>query len=313
MITADNLTKRFDNFTAVDQVSFQVNSGEVMVLLGANGAGKTTTVRMLTSILRPTTGTATIMGYDVVREPAKVRALVGVLTEQHGLYNRMNGQEYLEFFGRMYGLNGNTARRQIEELLTKFGLIEAKLKRLGEYSKGMRQKLALVRAMLHQPPVLLMDEPTSAMDPESARMVRDAILTLRSNERTIVLCTHNLPEAEELADKVAIIRKGRIILNDDLDNLKRSMLGPLEYEARFTKHIDHDVVFELPGGVVLSGIGCDWLRFKIEDPTISNLPLIKSILKQKLPLMSFQIVPQTLEEAYLVANNQIAIREGKDV
>ncbi len=173
MITAEDLTKHFDNFAAVESVNLNVDTGQVLVLLGPNGAGKTTTVRMLTSVLLPTRGRATVAGYDVVRQPDKVRASVGVLTEHHGLYGRMNAEEYLEFYGQLYGVERQQLDRRRDDLLEKFGLASARRKRLGEYSKGMRQKLALVRALLHEPPVLLLDEPTSAMDPESARMVRD--------------------------------------------------------------------------------------------------------------------------------------------
>src|SRR5512146_1584052 len=213
MIWTEGLTKYFDNFLAVDGVNLDVQAGQVLVLLGPNGAGKTTTVRMLTSILAPSKGRARVAGYDVVSQAERVRAAVGVLTEHHGLYVRMNAIEYLEFFGQLYNLPLALVRQRSEEMLEKFGLQAARRQRLGEYSKGMRQKLALVRAMLHDPPVLLLDEPTSAMDPESARTVRDAITTLRGEGRTILLCTHNLAEGEELADQVAIIQSGKIILN----------------------------------------------------------------------------------------------------
>jgi ABC-2 type transport system ATP-binding protein len=225
MIFVEDLTKQFDDFVAVRDVNLNVAAGQVLALLGPNGAGKTTTVRMLTSILRPTHGRATVAGYDVVTQAKQVRASVGVLTEHHGLYGRMNAVEYLEFYRQLYGVERNEANRRIDELMNRFGLDSARKKRLGEYSKGMRQKLALVRALLHNPPVLLLDEPTSAMDPESARVVRDAILGLRSQEVTIILCTHNLAEAEELADKVAIIRRGRIIYDGVIDGLKRTLLG----------------------------------------------------------------------------------------
>ena len=182
--------------------------------LGPNGAGKTTTVRMLTSVLRPTRGWARVAGYDVVDQPAQVRASVGVLTEQHGLYERMPADEYLDFFGQVYGLDARHAPEAHPGTAGTFGLGEYARRRIGEYSKGMRQKLALARALLHDPPVLLLDEPTSAMDPESARLVRDAIHELRSANRTIVICTHNLAEAEELADQIAIIRRGQIIAQE---------------------------------------------------------------------------------------------------
>jgi len=309
MIIAEGLTKYFDNFLAVDQVSLNVQPGQVLVLLGQNGAGKTTTVRMLTSILVPSGGKAWVAGFDVVREAAHVRASVGVLTEHHGLYARMNAEEYLEFFASLYGVRASTIRPRIRELLERFGLAEAGKKRLGEYSKGMRQKLALVRAILHDPPVLLLDEPTSAMDPESSRLVRDSIKDLRSAGRTIMLCTHNLFEAEELADKVAIIRLGRIIMNDTLENVKQQLLGPLEYEAELGAPLDGWVP-NLPAGIELRGQGESWLRFRIADPQSQNPLLIRCLLDDHLPVVSFHEVPRSLEKAFLHAIGSAG--EGED-
>jgi ABC-2 type transport system ATP-binding protein len=300
MITAEDLTKRFDDFLAVDRVNLHVPSGRVLVLLGQNGAGKTTTVRMLTSILRPTSGHASVAGFDVVTQAERVRASVGVLTENHGLYGRMNAQEYLEFFGSLYGLKRAEVSPRIQYLMESFGLVRVGKKRLGEYSKGMRQKLALVRAMLHDPPVLLLDEPTSAMDPESARLVRDAILSLRTSGRTILLCTHNLAEAEELADLVAIIRGGRIILNDTLDNIKYTLLGPVEYEVRLACPLDGWAP-PLPEGVEVRELGENWMRFRISDPERVNPLLLQRMIYDELPVISFHAVPRSLERAFLNA------------
>lgn len=303
MIKAEGLTKYFDAFLAVDHVDLSVGEGKVLVLLGKNGAGKTTTVRMLTSILRPSSGSAQVAGYDVVQQADRVRASVGVLTEHHGLYGRMNSAEYLSFFGSLYGLKPEETRKRTTPLLEKFGLAEAGKKRLGEYSKGMRQKLALVRALVHDPPVILLDEPTSAMDPESARTVRDAILQLRSSGRTILLCTHNLYEGEELADAVAIIQDGRIIMNDTVENLKQVLLGPAEYEVRLARSLD-GILPVLPRGAELRSQGEDWLRFRIEDPALTNPVLLKSLLEQNLPVMVFREVPRSLEQAFLGAIKQ---------
>jgi ABC-2 type transport system ATP-binding protein len=300
MIHTDDLTKKFDEFTAVDGVNLHVEPGQVLALLGPNGAGKTTTVRMLTSILVPTRGRAEVAGYDVVKQPEKVRASVGVLTEHHGLYNRMNADEYLEFYGGLYGMDRNATNKRATEMLERFGLIDARRKRLGEYSKGMRQKLALLRAMLHDPPVLLLDEPTSAMDPESSRMVRDSIQGLRSTDRTIILCTHNLPEAEELADQVAIIRLGHIILNDTVDVMKHRLLGPKEYEA----HFNQAVTGSLPGfplDVDVTARGDNWVRFRVGSPGTTNPVILKALLNEGLAVVSFQEVPRSLEQAYLAA------------
>ena len=309
MILADQLTKKFDDFTAVDQVSFSVTGGQVLVLLGPNGAGKTTTIRMLTSILVPTSGRAEIAGYDVVRQPDKVRASVGVLTEHHGLYGRMSAVEYLEFFAQLYRLDKKTTHKRIEALLSQFGLHEVMHQRLGTYSKGMRQKLALVRAMLHDPPVLLLDEPTSAMDPESARIVREAILNLRSADRTVVLCTHNLIEAELLADQVAIIRQGKIILNGAPSELKKSLFGPEEFEARLAEPVA-EWAMEYPPGVALVERGPDWLRFYCDNPAVANSALLRSLLASGLPVISFQPVPRSMEQVYTRVINQAAAEGG---
>ena len=211
MIEAYELTKVFEDFRAVDRVSLNVPRGSVVALLGPNGAGKTTSVRMLTSILAPTSGWAKVAGYSVVDQPEQVRASVGVLTEQHGLYERMKAIEYLDFFGRVYRMSAADRKRRSLDLMERFGLTFALEKRLGDYSKGMKQKLALVRAMLHDPPVLLLDEPTSAMDPLSAKQVRDAILELQRDDRTFLITTHNLTEAQQIANKIAFIRSGRIV------------------------------------------------------------------------------------------------------
>jgi ABC-2 type transport system ATP-binding protein len=188
MIETNDLSKQFHDFLAVDGVNLSVQSGQILALLGQNGAGKTTTVRMLTALLQPTRGWARVAGYDVVKNGHDVRASVGVLTEQHGLYMRMTAIEYLDFFGQVYGLSQSARKVRSNTMLEYFGLAEAARRRIGEYSKGMRQKLALARAMMHDPGVLLLDEPTSAMDPESARLVRDEIARLKSSKRTIVIC-----------------------------------------------------------------------------------------------------------------------------
>ena len=300
MINAEGLTKYFETFLAVDSISLDVQTGKVLVLLGPNGAGKTTTVRMLTSILRPSHGWAKVAGYNVVTEADQVRASVGVLTEHHGLYVRMNAEEYLNFYGQLYGLPAKIRKQRIDELLSKFGLAEVRRKRLGEFSKGMRQKLALVRALIHSPKVLLLDEPTSAMDPESARLVREAIKGLQSDERTILLCTHNLTEAEELADQLAIIRKGKILFNGRVEELKDQQLGNAEYVANLSGELD-GWNGGLPTGVRVSDKGKNFLRFQVDNPEETNPILISELLRQSLPVVSFQQVPRSLETAYLSA------------
>ena len=302
MIEAEGLSKQFEDFLAVDSIHLQVNAGEVLALLGPNGAGKTTTVRMLTSVLRPTRGWARVAGYDVVKEAARVRAAVGVLTEQHGLYERMPAPAYLDFFGKIYHMEAAARRDRIRSLLEGFGLDPDDQRPTGEYSKGMRQKLALARALIHDPPVLLLDEPTSAMDPESARLVRDAIHGLRSANRAIIICTHNLPEAEELADLIAIIRRGRIIIQGSSTELKQRFLGPAEFEVRFNTSQNGSLP-DLPDQIQLTSQGEGWFRYQTEQPQEMNPVLLQRLLAHDFAVVSLQEVNRSLEQVYLQAIN----------
>jgi ABC-2 type transport system ATP-binding protein len=300
MIETKALCKQFDGFTAVADVTFCLGKGEVLALLGPNGAGKTTTVRMLSSVLRPTSGTARVAGYDVVQQPQQVRAAVGVLTENHGLYNRMPAEDYLDFFGQIYHLNTAQRKARLLHFLEQFGLLEHARRPIGEFSKGMRQKLALARALLHDPPVLLLDEPTSAMDPESARLVRDAIHDLRSADRSIIICTHNLAEAEELADQIAIIRHGKIIALGATATLKERLLGPPEYELHLADRLN-GALPAMPSGAALTGQGDRWIRFQTQDAQQVNPLVLQAFLQQGLRVIALQEASRNLEQVYLQA------------
>lgn len=310
MIQAEQLCKVFDGFRAVDGISLDVPAGSVLAVLGPNGAGKTTTVRMLTSILAPTSGTARVAGYDVIQQPAQVRAHVGVLTEQHGLYERMKAEEYLDFFGQVYHLDKATRRQRSLQLMERFGLTFALDKRLGDYSKGMKQKLALVRAMLHNPPVLLLDEPTSAMDPLSAKQVRDAIVELQRDERTFLITTHNLMEAQMLADKIAIIRRGQIIAQGTFAELAEQFVGEPLLELRVNGEIN-GLAKELSGMVTVMDSGMNWLRYSTPDPNLTNPMLLRKLLGQGIEVVTVAPVTRTLEEIYLqVVKDDEAVGDG---
>jgi ABC-2 type transport system ATP-binding protein len=300
MIETVGLSKKFNDFIAVDRVSLLVKAGTVLALLGPNGAGKTTTVRMLTSVLSPTSGQARVAGYDVVQDPFHVRRSVGVLTENHGLYERMQARDYLEFFGKIYGLEQKELKLRIHALMERFGLLGFLDQRIGTYSKGMRQKLALARAMLHEPPVLLLDEPTSAMDPESARLVRDSIHELRSAQRAILICTHNLAEAEELADEIAIISQGKIIVHGSPAALKLSLLGNPEYEVRLGTALNGHIL-DLPPGVEITANDPRHLRYRTASPEEVNPQILRILFQQGYPVISLQEVPRSLEQVYLHA------------
>jgi len=304
MIITEDLSKQFGDFWAVDGVNLDVRPGQVLALLGQNGAGKTTTVRMLTSVLAPSRGWARVAGHDVVSHPEQVRSAVGVLTEQHGLYLRMSGLEYLDFYGRIYRLDSAARRKRSQDWMEYFGLAEVARKPIGQYSKGMRQKLALARTLLHAPPVLLLDEPTSAMDPESAQLVRQAIASLRSEQRTIIICTHNLVEADMLADKIAIIYRGRILTSGTLEQLKRQLLGPAEYEVRVRGKWPRRTL-SLPAGMQLLRAEGAAAWFRVEDPQAANPVLLKQLMESGAEVVAIQEMPRTLEQVYLAAMAQV--------
>jgi ABC-2 type transport system ATP-binding protein len=298
LVETNNLTKQFDSLTAVDRITLQISEGEILALLGPNGAGKTTTVRMLSSILKPTSGSACIAGYDVVHDARRVRHVVGHLTEFPGLYLRMRPIEYLDFFGALQGMGRSDRRKSAEELLFQFGLWDARDRRLGQFSKGMRQKVALIRAMLHNPRALFLDEPTSAMDPHSAKQVRDAIALLRGSGRTIVLCTHNLYEAEALADRIAIIRRGRLIALGTSAELKRELLGPPVWQLQLA----HPIGTAWPSmnghlQVVDSDTTC--LRYYSAAPEIANPILLQKLGEAGARVLSVSQISQSLEDVYL--------------
>jgi len=308
-IEANSLCKMFGTFTAVDNVSLHVKPGEILALLGPNGAGKTTTIRMLASILKPTRGSAKIAGYDIAHEQEAVRSVVGLLTEQHGLYTRMRAAEYLDFFGSVYGIDSSTIQQRTRTLLGEYKLLESAELRLGQYSKGMRQKLALVRALLHEPQILLLDEPTSAMDPESAHHVRSSIVEMRSDDRAIIVCTHNLFEAEALADRIAIIRRGKIIANDPPAELKRKMVGDPVMELRLACSLD-GVLEHLPEGIVEIATGENWVRYSTSQPEVVNPKTLSSLANAGIPVITLSRIERSLEEVYLQVVSEDDSQEG---
>lgn len=295
MIEATGLGKVFEGFTAVYDLNLNVQAGELVALLGPNGAGKTTTVRMLGAILRPTHGTARVNGYDVVAQAQEVRHAIGMLTEQPGLYLRMTGLEYLTFFGQIYGLSDAETRRRGVALFEQFAMAGEEKRRLGEYSKGMQQKVGLIRAMLHDPAVLLLDEPTSAMDPHSARLVRDAIRGLRDEKRTIVLCTHNLAEAEALADRIAIVKKGTIVAQGTVRELKAALLGEPLVQVR----LDRPLAGQLDGVVTVERVVENVVYYRTAVPETTNPRVIRHLTEQGVGIISLVEVERSLEEVYL--------------
>ncbi len=228
-ITLQNLTRRFSgnknnpDFTAVDGLTFDVQRGEVFGFLGPNGAGKTTTVRMLSALIAPSDGTATVNGHALGVENTAIRQSVGILTESPGLYDNLSARQNLRFFADLYAVEDGAA--QVEKYLQQFGLLDRADDIAGTFSKGMKQKLALARALLHEPPIIFLDEPTSGLDPSAAKTVREAIETLSGQGRTIFLCTHNLDEAEKLCDRIGVLNSGKLVALDTPSALRTQMFG----------------------------------------------------------------------------------------
>ncbi|MGD2066354.1 MAG: ABC transporter ATP-binding protein [Candidatus Bathyarchaeota archaeon] len=226
MIEVRELTKKFNGFTAVDHVSFDVKEGEVFGLLGPNGAGKTTIIRMLSTLTRPTEGTARIGGYDIIKRDNKVRQLVGLVSEKMIMYDRLTAEENLRFFGKLYNIPTKELNQRIDEQLELVQLSKWKNAKVGTFSTGMRQRMNVIRALLNTPKVLFLDEPTLGLDPQSTVEVREFVRKInRENNTTIILTTHMMNEADILCDKIGIIDHGKIVTLDTSTNLKKLVSG----------------------------------------------------------------------------------------
>jgi len=223
VIETHELTKRFGRLTAVDHINLSVLKGEIFGFLGPNGAGKTTAIRMLTTLSEPSEGTATVGGYDIVAQAEQVRRIIGLVAEKLIVYPRLSAVENLMFFGELYGLNRRQLKDRIEELLRMVRLEQFKDMPVGGYSSGMRQRVNVIRGLLHDPQILFMDEPTALLDPQSIRFVRDLIKELNQDGKTIVLTTHIMEEADELSHRIGIIDHGKIVAMDTPAALKNKL------------------------------------------------------------------------------------------
>ena len=224
MITVKELTKRYARTTAVDQISFEVQKGQIVGFLGPNGAGKTTTMRMLTCFLTPTGGTASVAGFDILEQPLEVKKRIGYLPETPPVYPEMDVDEYLDFAGRLKGISGGDIKRRVDEAVGKCALGDVRRKLIGKLSKGYRQRVGLAQAIIHNPEVLILDEPTSGLDPAQIIEIRSLLRSL-AGEHTIVLSTHILPEVEQSCERVIIISRGRVVATDTVANLTGRLRG----------------------------------------------------------------------------------------
>jgi len=224
MITVSELTKRYARHTAVDSISFEVQKGQIVGFLGPNGAGKTTTMRILTCFMPPTSGSARVAGFDVLEESLEVKKRIGYLPETPPLYPEMRTTEYLRFVGSLKGLSGDELRKRVEYVCERCAIADVKDKLLGKLSKGYRQRVGLAQAIIHNPEVLILDEPTAGLDPKQINETRDLIKGL-AGDHTIVLSTHILPEVEQTCQQVIIINKGKLVATDTVNNLQQRARG----------------------------------------------------------------------------------------
>jgi ABC-2 type transport system ATP-binding protein len=308
-LRATGLGRRFGERWAVRDVALEVQRGEVLGLLGPNGAGKTTTVRLLTALIEPSEGTASVDGFDVRAQAEDVRARVGILTETPGLYDKLSARANLEFFGRLYGLAADVRAQRIERYLRLFDLWERRDDVAGTFSKGMKQKLAIARALLHDPSVVFLDEPTAALDPEAAFIVREAIETLRRAGRTIVLATHNLDEADRLCDRIAFVRAG--LVRVDSPAALRGALGTETLKIRLAAGSSHAAVPALRAvdGVTAVDAVDGVLRLHAKDPESIAPAVVRALVAAGDDIVEVGVERTSLEQIYF---DVMGVRPGAD-
>lgn len=296
LVRAQNLSRNFNGVSAVEDLSFEIHAGEVFGLLGPNGAGKTTTIRMLSALISPSGGSVEVAGYRLGEHDTQIRANVGILTESPGMYESISAERNLAFFAGLYGVVN--VKEQVARYLNLLGLWDRRKDAVGSFSKGMRQKLAIARALLHDPRVLYLDEPTSGLDPEAALLVRDFIVELRQSGRAIILCTHNLAEAERLCDRVAVLKK-HILALDSPVNMRQQMQG--RTVVFHLSQVTPQLAQVLQANPLVLGLQTqeNKLVVQLKDPESANPLLVRELVAQGAEIQFIGEVRQSLEEVYL--------------
>ncbi len=299
VIRTEKLTKRFGDLVAVDGIDLDVHEGEVFGFLGPNGAGKTTTLRLLCALIAPTSGTAEIAGFRLGREDAKIRAAVGILTEQPGLYERQSAWDNLVFYATLYGLSPSVARAQSERYLRLMGLWDRRTEAVVTFSRGMKQKMAIARSALHEPRVLFLDEPTTGLDPDAAKTVREFIVRLRGEGRTVFLCTHNLDEADRLCDRIAFFRH-RVLRIANPDELRAELYGRATVFRLMPKPRAEDLArVQSVAGVREAHLENGSIVVASADPLLVNPLLIRALIEGGAEIAFVTERKAHLEDVYL--------------
>ncbi|HSK93447.1 MAG TPA: ABC transporter ATP-binding protein [Candidatus Angelobacter sp.] len=300
MIEVTGLGKRFGTLVAVRDLSFVVGDGEIFGILGPNGAGKTTSVRMLAGLIAPSEGRARINGLELGGDSQRIRATTGILTESPGLHDRLTARQNLAYYGRLYGLRGRDLRGAVDRYLRVVGLAEHADRRVAGFSKGMRQKVAIARALLHEPEVIYLDEPTSGLDPSAAKTVRDFVATLRDAGRSIVVCTHNLDEAERLCDRIGIMR-GTLLQVDTPARLRRgngTATVRVELVGARRPASFLDTVASLPFVDAARPVDGS-LVVELRDPRGDNPELVRTLVEAGARIVGVHEDAASLEQVYL--------------
>jgi ABC-2 type transport system ATP-binding protein len=302
VVECRQMSFKYNGVHALKDFSLNVNRGEVVALLGPNGAGKTTSIRVLNGLLIPESGSINVLGFDPRKNGSQIRARTGVLTETPALYERLTALQNLSFFGSLSGLSSSEVKEQSIRLLNIFNLQERSRDRVETFSKGMKQRLALARALLHNPELLFLDEPTSDLDPEAARQVEDLILEISGHEnRTVILCTHRLYEAEKLCDRVAIMKKGVVAAAGTLDELRMQIFPKLQVYFRLATEADEGLVRLLtqqPGANEVRTLSQRELVLTVDSE--DHIPaLVTALVNAGEAIVSVEPRHATLEEIYL--------------
>ena len=299
LIDADNLTKKFGSLTAVDNLTLHIDEGEVFGLLGPNGAGKTTTIRMLSCLIAKTNGKAHIGDYEIGNkaDQQKIRRMIGLLPENVGLYEELSAYKNLDFFGRFYNCSKEQRKEKIEYFVQCFGLWEKRNVAAGTFSKGMKQKLAIARAIIHDPQILFLDEPTANLDPEASKIVRDYILELKKEKRTIILNTHLLDEAERICDRVGILKTKLIAVNSP-EQLRASLHG--RKTVILLEYVNDTIVSALKrAGPWPIEVNNNQLTIDVDNPEKENPEIVQAIQSVGGRILTINIVTSSLEDVYL--------------
>lgn len=296
-ITTNDLWFYFGERAALQGVSLSVNPGEIFALLGPNGAGKTTTIRLLNGLYHATQGKIYVLGKDPRQEGSAVRQQTGVLTESNALYDRLTARQNLIFFGNLYLMDLQELDHRTNEMLTFFDLQSRAEEKVGTFSKGMKQRLALARAMLTRPKVLFLDEPTSSLDPESTQQVHELIQSIRDQDgHTVFLCTHRLEEAERLADRVAVMNSGEVLATGSLEELSRANQSGLRVEIEFLNEPVPSIKLNLRG-VTSHSVTGQIMQLQVQEESVIPF-VIEELVRQKAQILSVRPVKTSLEEVY---------------